>query len=64
MITQEKVPNKLQSPLPCPWCTARIEPICAQPTGEGGEPQTFDNECLMIAEDCGQFERSKNKIKF
>lgn len=53
------MPDRLQSPLPCPWCAAHYNPVCAQPTEEGKEPQTFENECLMIAEDCGQLERSK-----
>lgn len=54
--------NGLQIPLPCAWCSNIYDPICAQPTSEGGETQTFESECRMMAENCGQFEKSKRGI--
>ena len=44
--------NSWENLLPCVSCTREYKPICAQPAN-GGSPQTFDSECLMIAMDCG-----------
>lgn len=45
---------------PCYWCSADYIPVCAVPV-RGGAAQTFDNTCLVSAEDCGLFERRKFK---
>lgn len=49
--------NKVEL-LPCPGCKYHLDPICAVST-QTGKHRTFDNECIMSAEDCGKSERRK-----
>lgn len=47
-----------QRSLPCVMCSRQFAPICAEPV-VGGKPETFDNECIMMAKDCGFQEHRK-----
>ncbi|KAJ6636444.1 hypothetical protein Bhyg_15034 [Pseudolycoriella hygida] len=44
-------------PIPCVWCTyEHYDPVCAVPTiynDDRGSPKTFQNSCVVTAQDCG-----------
>lgn len=47
--------------IPCVACTREYKPVCAEPTA-GGDPITFDSRCMVLAQDCHQFEPRKSQI--